>query len=209
MLADLVRDPRLRLMTDAITVTAGAQLEDWDGGEVDPVSLEMVRHTDASLVAGWVDPYVGRWRYVGPSPYKRLFGRRAIGGRVHVITRDEVPHTGFLDALATPRPPAWVTHGWLREYQCGRVHGLKVVWRPARGNDPGDAFLIRVRRNGEAVAWHTVGTRMPQRAAVAAWAAGFSLWSLDLTDRYSDTRISYETTRQKRDAAMKIAQQHS
>ena len=207
-LVEVATDPRLRLETDAETVAAGERLDDWSGGEVDPASLEEVPQTDATVVAGWIFGYGDAWRYVGPSPYKRLFGKDAVGGRVEVTGDMQVQRSGFLDALAAPRPPRWVTSGCLDGYRCGDFQGVRVVWRAARGDDPGDVFLVHVRRDGETVAVHNVGPRVPDRLGDAVWAAGFGLWSLDLTDPQEETRISLTTTREKRDRAARLARRH-
>jgi hypothetical protein len=204
-LAELVRDPRLRLDADGATLAAGEEVEDWRGGEVDPADLEQVPQTDASIVVGWIYAYGDAWRYLGPSPLKRVLGKDAIGGRVRVTGDLQVQRSGYLDALAAPRPPPWLEEGCLDGYRCGRFQGVHVIYRPAAGDDPGDAFLLHVGRDGETVATHAVGNRIPDDVSDAAWAAGLGLWSYDLTDPMSETRIALTTTREKREAAEKRA----
>ena len=80
-----------------------------------------------------------------------------------------------------------------------------MVWRPAAGDDPGDAFLVLVRDGGETVAIHSVGNRIPGKVSAAAWAAGLGLWSYDLTDPMSETRVALTTTREKFEAAKERA----
>ncbi len=206
-MAELVSDPRLRLTTDAATVAAGDDVEDWRGGEVDPADLEQVPNNDATVVVGWIWAYGDAWQYDGPSPYKEEFGKDAIGGRVRVTGDMQIQRTGFFDALAAPQPPPWLASGCLEGYQCGTFQGVQVVWRPADGDDPGDAFLIHVGKGGETVAIHSVGNRIPDRVAGAAWAAGLGLWSYDLTDPMAETRVSLTTTREKFEAAAKRADQ--
>ena len=103
-LEDVVRDPRLSLETDGATIAAGEKVEDWKGGEVDPADLEQVPNTDATIVAGWIWAYGDAWKYAGPSPYKKEFGKDAIGGRVQVTGDMQIQRTGFFDALAAPQP---------------------------------------------------------------------------------------------------------
>jgi hypothetical protein len=208
-MAKLVSDPRLRLTTDAATVAAGEDVEDWRGGEVDPADLEQVPHTDATVVVGWIWAYGDAWRYDGPSAYKQHFGADAIGGRVRVTGDMQIQRTGFFDALAAQRPPEWLGSGCLEGYRCDRFRGVHVVWRAAQGDDPGDAFLVHVRDGGETVAIHSVGNRMPDKVSGAAWAAGLGLWSYDLTDPMAETRVSLTTTREKFERAEKLAEKKS
>ena len=202
-----MRDPRLSLETDAATVAAGEKVEDWKGGEVDPADLEQVPNTDATIVVGWIWAYGDAWKYAGPSPYKKELGKDAIGGRVQVTGDMQIQRTGFFDALAAPSPPDWLTSGCLDGYRCGKFQGVQVVWRPAAGDDPGDAFLMFVRDSGETVAIHSVGNRIPDKVSAAAWAAGLGLWSYDLTDPMSETRVALTTTREKFEAAAKRAEE--
>jgi hypothetical protein len=171
-MTELVQDPRLRLRTDGATVAAGLDVKDWSGGEVDPVTLEQVPNNDATVVTGWIHAYGDAWEYDGPSPYKSEFGADAIGGRVRITGDMQLLGSGFLDALAAPEPPAWLEFGCLDGYQCGTVEGVQVVWRPAQGDDPGDAFLVVVRSSGETVAIHVVGNRIPVDIVDAAYATG-------------------------------------
>ncbi len=214
-MVELVQDPRLRLQTDAATVAAGEEVTEWQGGETDPESLEQVPNTDKTIVTGWIFAYGNAWEYVGPSPYKSEFGQDAIGGRVRV-TGDLLPGSGFLDALAAPQPPPWLESGCLEGYLCGTFTDgddlepspapsdpvlddqlLHVVWRPADGDDPGDAFLVHVRSSGETVAIHTVGNPMPMDIVDAAYAAGLGFWASDLTEAQDVTSIDLTTTRAK------------
>ncbi|HXH80611.1 hypothetical protein [Nocardioides sp.] len=196
-MTELVQDPRLRLQTDAATVAAGEDVTDWRGGEVDPASLEQVPNTDATVVIGWIYAYGDAWKYDGPSAYKGEFGADAIGGRVRITGDMQLLQSGFLDALAAPEPPEWLESGCLDGYRCGTVQGVRVVWRPADGDDSGDAFLVVVRPGGETVAIHTVGNRIPEDMVDAAYAAGLGLWGSDLTDPRSETSIDVTTTRAK------------
>lgn len=206
-LEDVVRDPRLSLKTDAATIAAGEKVEDWKGGEVDPADLEQVPNTDATIVVGWIWAYGDAWKYAGPSPYKKEFGKDAIGGRVQVTGDMQIQRTGYFDALAAPSPPDWLTSGCLDGYRCGKFQSVQVVWRPAAGDDPGDAFLMFVRDSGETVAIHSVGNRIPDKVSAAAWAAGLGLWSYDLTDPMSETVVALTTTREKFEAAAKRAEE--
>ncbi len=201
----LATDPRLRLTTDAATVAAGEEVADWQGGEVDPATLEQVAQTDETVVVGWIWAYGDAWKYVGPSPHKKDFGKDAIGGRVKITGDMQVLGSGFLDAIAAPRPPAWLESGCLEGYRCGAFRGLQVVYRPAEGDDLGDAFLVFVRRGGETVAVHSVGNRIPDDVSDAAWAAGLGMWTYDLTDPMSETRIALTTTREKFERAERLA----
>ena len=51
---------------------------------LDPATLEQVPNNDATIVTGWIWGYGDGWQYVGPSPYKKDFGKGAIGGRVRI-----------------------------------------------------------------------------------------------------------------------------
>ncbi len=196
-MTELVQDPRLRLQTDAATVAAGEGVADWRGGEVDPASLEQVPNTDATVVTGWIYAYGDAWEYAGPSPYKGELGAEAIGGRVRITGDMQLLQSGFLDALAAPEPPAWLESGCLDGYRCGTVQGVQGVWRPADGDDPGDAVLVAVRPGGETVAIHTVGNPIPADIVDAAYAAGLGFWASDLTDAEEHTAINLTTTRAK------------
>ena len=205
-LMKLVQDPRLQLQADGETLAAGEELSDWDGGEVDPATLEQVPNTDATVVTGWIWAYGDGWQYVGPSPYKKDFGKGAIGGRVEITGDMQVMRSGFVDALAAPQPPPWLESGCLEGYRCETFRGVRLVWRPASGDDPGDAFVVHVRRGGETVAFHTVGNRLPDSVGGAAGPAGLWFWGPDLTQtKYNEQEISLTTTREKFEAAAERA----
>lgn len=207
LLAELVSDPRLRLETDPSTVAAGEQVDDWSGGEVDPSALELVPHTDATIVVGWIDAYGhdDEWRYLGPSPVKDVLGPDAVGGRVEVRGYLRIGQMRYVDALAAPRPPAWLARGrCLEGYRCGRFQGVQVVYRPAVGDDPGDVYLVHRHRSGETVAIHSVGNRIPDDVSDAAWAGGLGMWGYDLTEPTEEIKVSLRTTRQKLRRAEKL-----
>ena len=205
-LTELVQDSRLRLTTDGDTLAAGEDVSDWEGGEVDPATLEKVPNDDATVVVGWIWGYGDAWRYEGPSPLKDVFGKDAIGGRVRVTGEMGPLTSGFLDALAAPRPPAWLEKGCLPGYQCEARGELHLVWRPADGDDPGDAYVVHVRRGGETVAFHSEGNRLGTRFGAASGAAGLYFWGPDLTDtEYNELAISLTTTREKFEAAKERA----
>ena len=209
-LRELVQDPRLRLETDAETVAAGQALDDWDGGEVDPASLEQVPNDDATVVTGWIWGYGDDWRYVGPSPLKDLFGEDAIGGRIEV-TGELGPLTkgGLVDALAAPQAPDWLGGGCLDGYRCETRQGVTLVWRPAAGDDPGDAYVVRVQPDGEIVGFHTLGNRLGGRWGGAFPQAGGSFWGSDLEDEAANPlAISMTTTRARYEQALRAARQH-
>jgi hypothetical protein len=87
---------------------------------------------------------------------------------------------------------------------------VRLVWRPANGDDPGDAFVVHVRRGGETVAFHTVGNRLPDSVSGAAGPAGLWFWQSDLTEtRYNPLEISLTTTRESFEAARDRAQSRS
>jgi hypothetical protein len=206
-MVDLVQDPRLRLQSDGATFAAGEALDDWDGGEVDAASLEMVPQTDSSIVAGWIWGYGDDWRYVGPSPLKDVFGKGAIGGRVEVTDMGPLS-AGFLDALAAPQPPAWLGDGCLDGYLCEKRDGLHLVWRPAVGDDPGDAYVVHVLEDGETVAFHSAGNRLGPRWAGAFAPAGGPFWAGDLTYEENPLAIRLTTTKERFDQAEVRAQRH-
>ncbi len=207
-LTKLVQDPRLQLQADGETLAAGEELSDWDGGEIDPATLEKVPNNDATIVTGWIWGYGDGWQYVGPSPYKKDFGKDAIGGRVRITGDMQIMRSGFVDALAAPQPPPWLESGCLEGYRCETFRGVRLVWRPASGDDPGDAFVVHVRRGGETVAFHTVGNRLPDSVGGAAGPAGLWFWGPDLTQtEYNELEISLTTTREKFEAAAERADQ--
>jgi hypothetical protein len=207
-LGDLVVDPRLRLVTDGDTIAAGEALDDWEGGEVDPASLEKVAQTDATIVAGWIWGYGDEWRYVGPSPLKEVFGEQAIGGRIRVTGELGPLVSGFLDALAAPQPPGWLAEGCLPGYRCEERGGLHLVWRPADRDDPGDGYVVHVKESGETVAFHAVGNRLGPRWAGAFAQAGGAFWGGDLTSEDNPLAIGLTTTRERFEQAEETAEQH-
>ncbi len=181
-------------------------LSDWDGGEVDPATFEQVPNNDRTVVTGWIWGYGDAWKYVGPSPYKKHFGKGAIGGRVQVTGDMQVMRSGFIDALAAPQSPPWLESGCLDGYRCETFRGVRLVWRPASGDDPGDAFVVHVRRSGETVAFHTVGNRLPDNVRGAAGPAGLWFWQTDLTQtKYNPLAISLTTTRERFEQAEELA----
>ncbi len=209
-LVELVGDPRLRLSASAGTLAAGRALADWDGGEVDPASLEKVANDDVTVVTGWIWGYGDAWRYVGPSPLTSKLGEGAIGGRIEV-TGDLGPLAkgGIVDALAAPQPPAWLDGDCLEGYRCETRQGLTLVWRPAAGDDPGDAFVLRVGQDGETVGFHTVGNRLGERWGEAFPQAGGPFWGSDLDHEEADPlAISMTTTRARYEQAIRAARLH-
>jgi hypothetical protein len=103
----------------------------WSGGERRPGELDRVPNDDQTVITGFIFGWEDGWRYVGPSPLKKLLGASAIGGRATVSK--------------APQPLCWSR---------GAIH---FVWRPASASDPGDAFLVHVARSGETAALHTKG----------------------------------------------------
>ncbi len=202
-LVDLVRDPRLRLKTTPQAVADGQHVADWKGGEREPGELDTVPNDDQTVVTGFIFGWEHDWRYVGPSPLKRLFGPDAIGGRVTVSKELEPVGPGTIDALAAPEPPEWLT-GCLEGYTCWSRGALHFAWKPASGSDPGDAYLVHVGRSGETVALHTRGRyRLTERRRAAMAASGYFLWGTDFFDPESPLRVGLTTTRDRYEQASK------
>lgn len=191
-LTEIARDPRLQLTTTAAAVGAGERVSDWKGGEVDPGDLDIVLNNDRTVVMSWLAYSNERW--MGPSPYKKLLGPRAVGGRAHVNPVTFGPVT--IDALAAPEPPAWLGKTCRPTgYRCEEIAGFTFVWRPARGADPGDAFVWFVRDDGETVGFHSRGKRLPDKAKAAAGRAGLYWFASDLDYPGAVRQLGYTTSR--------------
>jgi hypothetical protein len=202
-LTDLVSDPRLRLRTSPQAVADGRQVTDWSGGERQPGELDEVPNDDQTVITGFIFGWEDGWRYVGPSPLKRLLGRGAIGGRVTVSKELQPVGPGTVDALAAPQPPVWLTR-CLAGYTCWSRGAMHFVWKPANGSDPGDAFLVHVARSGETAVLHTKGRyRLSQRRQPAMAASGYFLWGSDFYDPESPLRVGLTTTRDRYEQAEK------
>jgi hypothetical protein len=202
-LTDLVGDPRLRLRTTSQAVADGRRVTHWSGGERQPGELDKVPNDDQTVITGFIFGWEHGWRYVGPSPLKKLFGPGAIGGRAAVSKELEPVGPGTVDALAAPQPPAWLT-GCLAGYTCWSRGAMHFVWKPASGADPGDAFLVHVARSGETAVLHTKGHyRLSERRQAAMAASGYFLWGTDFFDPESPLRVGLTTTRVRYEQARK------
>ncbi len=196
-LSDLVSDPRLRLRTSPRAVADGREVTHWDGGEREPGELDKVPNDDQTIITSFIFGWEGGWRYVGPSPLKSLFGPGAIGGRATVSKELQPVGPGTVDALAAPRPPAWLDR-CLDGYLCWSRGAIHFVWKPASGSDPGDAFLLHVARSGETAVLHTKGHyRLSERRRAAMAASGYFLWGTDFFDPESPLRVGLTTTRSR------------
>jgi hypothetical protein len=194
-LSDLVGDARLRLRTSPQAVADGGHVAQWSGGERRPGELDRVPNDDQTVITGFIFGWEDGWRYVGPSPLKKLLGPGAIGGRATVSKALQPVGPGTVDALAAPRPPAWLTR-CLAGYLCWSRGAMHFVWRPASGSDPGDAFLVHVARSGETAVLHTKGHyRLSQRRQAAMATSGYFLWGTDFFDAESPLRVGLSTTR--------------
>lgn len=193
VLSGLAQDPRLQLTTTRAAVEAGARVRDWAGGEVDPEQLAIVPNNDRTVVMSWTTGYGDR-RWLGPSPYKKLLGPHAVGGRaqVHPVPFGEV----VIDALAAPEPPDWLGNACRPAgYRCDQVEGLTFIWRPAHGGDRGDAFVWLVRKGGETVGYHIRGQRLPDNTREAAGRAGVFWFGADLDYAEAVWPLGYTTSR--------------
>jgi hypothetical protein len=79
------------------------------------------------------------------------------------------------------------------------------VWRPAAGDDPGDAYVLHVLASGETVAFHSIGNRLGERWAGAYAQAGGAFWSPDLTDGRDPLAIRLTTTRERFEQASDLS----
>jgi hypothetical protein len=200
-LSELVRDPRLRLRTSPQAVADGRQVTDWSGGERQPGELDKVPNDDQTVITGFIYGWEDGWRYVGPSPLKRLLGPGAIGGRATVSAALQPVGPGTVDALAAPLPPSWLSR-CLAGYTCWSRGSLHFVWKPASGSDPGDAFLAHVARSGETAVLHTKGHyRLSERRQAAMATSGYFLWGTDFFDAESPLRVGLTTTRTRYEQA--------
>jgi hypothetical protein len=194
-LTDLVRDQRLRLRTSPQAIADGQHVAHWSGGERKPGELDEVPNNDQTVVTGFIFGWEHDWRYLGPSPLKRLFGPKAIGGRVAVSKELEPVGPGTVDALAAPSPPDWLT-SCLPGYACWSHGAEHFAWKPASGSDHGDAYLVHVDPSGETVALHTHGRyRLSQSRRAAMAASGYFLWGTDFYDDSQPLRVGLTTTR--------------
>ena len=200
-LTELVSDPRLRLRTSRQAVADGRLVTHWSGGERQPRELDTVPNDDQTVITGFIYGWGYQWRYVGPSPLKRLFGPAAIGGRVTVSEALSPIGPGTVDALAAPQPPAWLSR-CLAGYRCWSRGAMHFVWKPASGSDPGDAFIVHVARSGETSVLHTKGHyRLSERREAAMGSSGYSFWSSDFFDPESPLRVGLTTTRTRYEQA--------
>lgn len=169
----IATDPRLRLMTTQDVVDAGAALPDWLGGEPDPHAYDRVPQTDLGQIGGMLLRLGGYASYhdARVSPLKAMFGPDAVGGRVdRRDVADVDPST--IDVLAAPTVPAWLTSSPCRTGRfarhCVRTESRRgpvfMMWRPARGSDPGAVWGIQLRPHA-VVAIRVVGGAVPRRAA--------------------------------------------
>ena len=200
-LTDLVSDPRLRLRTSPQTVADGRHVTHWSGGERQPGELDKVPNDDQTVITSFIFGWEDGWRYEGPSPLKKLFGPGAIGGRATVSKALQPVGPGTVDALAAPRPPAWLSN-CLAGYICWSRGAMHFVWKPASGSDTGDAFLVHVARSGETAVLHTKGHyRLSERRQAAMATSGYFLWGTDFFDPESPLRVGLTTTRERYEEA--------
>jgi hypothetical protein len=92
-----VGDSRLRLRTTLQAVADGQQVTHRDGGEREPGELDKVPNDDQTVITSFIFGWEDGWRYVGPSPLKKLLGPGAIGGRATVSKA----HEGALPPVRT------------------------------------------------------------------------------------------------------------
>jgi hypothetical protein len=169
----------------------------WKGGEREPGELDPVRNDDQTVITSFIFGWDDDWRYVGPSPLKKLLGPGAIGGRATVSKELEPVGPGTIDALAAPQPPTWLA-SCLPGYRCWSRGAVHFVWKPASGNDPGDAYLVHVAGSGETAVLHTEGPyRLSERRRAAMGASGYYLWGTDFFDPESPLRVGLTTTRER------------
>lgn len=209
-LADLVRDPRLRLTPTAETLAAGEKVAKWKGGERDRSLFERVPNTDTTIAVGWVSDYGfdDEWDYVGSTPpeVKAALGDGAIGGRVTVTKAYEPVGPGAVDVLAAPREPDWLAEGCLAGFRCQRIEDFDLVWRPASGTDPGEAYVVHANDDGSVSALHVVGPRLPEKPRRAGELAGIWMFGGDLTgDTNPEAKIGMTVPRERFDAVVEVA----
>ena len=192
-LIEIARDPRLELTTTKAVVAAGERVDDWEGGEVDPAELEMVQNNDRTVVMSWLGAH--RREMGGPVAVQEA--PRSSCCRRPCPRSDPVPFGPVtIDGLAAPEPPAWLGQTCRPTgYRCDEIAGFTFIWRPARGADPGDAFVWFVRDDGETVGFHSRGRRLPDNAKEAAGRAGL-YWFSDGLDYPEAVRpLGYTTSR--------------
>lgn len=206
-LADLVRDPRLRLTPTAETLAAGEKVAKWKDGERDRSLFERVPNTDATIAVGWADVYgfPDEWDYMGPTPadVKVALGDGTIGGRVAVTKAYEPVGPGTVDVLAAPQVSDWLEDGCLPGFRCHRIEDFRLVWRPASGADPGEAYVVHVNEDGSVSAMHVVGPRLSEKPRKAGEWAGIWMFGPDLAgDNDPGVKIGMTTTRERFDAVV-------
>lgn len=212
-MAALARDSRLALSTTAETVAAGEVVTDWGGGEVPAEELEEVPHTDKSLAVGVLGGFGHDWTYVGPSPVKADLGGQTVAGRVKVGSEFEPVGPGMVDVFAVGTAPAWAQGDCKAGFTCVDLGhdatspaddgyaGIRLMWRPAAGDDPGEAWYVNVRRDESMGGFHVVGPRLPADPIEAAASAGIFLWGDTLLHQDRDPYVDLFGTREAVEAA--------
>lgn len=107
----IAEDPRISLTTSQAVVDAGADLDDWDGGEPDPHAYDRVPATDQAVAwSYWL--YFGGYSYyhrLRASPLKSELGDGAIGGRFDLEGTGRGYPAMTIDVLAGPQRPSWMS----------------------------------------------------------------------------------------------------
>ena len=144
-------DPRLSLNTTQDVVDLGEALDDWDGGEPDPMAYDRVPSTDQSLLNAYLSFHGGYSSYseFGTSPLKAEWGEGAVGGRMQFEGFGYTP-SATIDVLAAPVGPDWLSGGDPCAAYAGNANaecsdegkGRYLAWTP--GPD-GEVWHISVR----------------------------------------------------------------
>ncbi|QIK65653.1 hypothetical protein G7072_04250 [Nocardioides sp. HDW12B] len=211
-LVAVVADERLRPLVSEEVVAAGDDLDDWEGGEPEPGSLDRVPQTSAGLAGTFmIAKGTKAWRYLGPSPVAADLGEGAVGGRVRLERADGPIGPGVLDVAAVPTMPRWAEPESCREgWRCWAPGDARVVWRPARGEDPGESWLLQPAPSplGGVGALHVVGRRMPDgpRNVIFSGYRRYDGSSGRLTDPLETSAIGLTTASSRIDQVEKRAE---
>ncbi len=200
----IAQDPRISLTTSQAVVDAGADLDDWDGGEPDPHAYDRVPSTDQAVAwSYWL--HFGGYSYyhrLRPSPLKAELGDGAIGGRFDLEGTGRNYPAMTIDVLAAPQLPSWMNDDVCATPRfagrCIEADGRRgpryLAWVPGP-KGTGEVWAVGVRED-ELVAVRFADVAVPEdRGGVEM----LSQWSL-LRGYLDDRRLGLETDKEVLDS---------
>ncbi|RYJ05715.1 MAG: hypothetical protein EON52_10115 [Actinomycetales bacterium] len=201
-LEDIAQDPRISLTTSQEVVDAGADLDDWDGGEPDPHAYDRVPSTDEGIgTAYWMHTGgYAAYHDLRPSPLKADFGPGAVGARFWREHQGRDYPRMTIDVVAGARP------SWLADDVCATPRfsghcveasrGRHLAWVPGPAGT-GEIWGIATR-DDEVVAIRYADLDVPEAQTEVEIVAEWWLLKGLLADR----RIGLETEKQVLDAEL-------